>query len=1600
MGTEFTLDALTSAGGQLCDEYYTRNNPFTKHELPPAAPDTPAPVVWCNPDFWNPMPLITHVVQQVRHCKGAKAFISFPEWTTSAAFRFLSSQFPCVKTYAPGTLLFDTPPPPSARNRERCPLPGIRWPVKVFRVDYDPELDSVSAALKRTTTTDDQYIFAVRVKRTQVRVGAGYRAKVLAPDEQQRYEDDPDKEHALLALGDTGATHTLIAKRTARQLGLGINDTARGRVVLGDNIATVPIVGTCEIPLNLSGYECVAHAQVVDTDWGDTQHIVLGDDWIRENRAMLGEADGRGPQITIAGPDGTGSHTIYAKSKPQAQQFEPNSISDSAAKFAQLIMGTRKGTLGIPWAAVNVSEKGVQFSDGDEVSFEQLMDADDYYSFSLRQQSRIKLHASKTQLPLAPPAPPVPPAPPPPRTKPAEPPPTHTPAGVPREHLEAWKHEFPTVFQPDLPDQPVNAEIRARPETVHTIPLLPNAKPVYRKAWRLSPAERAEIEKQVKYLLAKGLIQPSSSPWGAPILFAPKPDGTLRMCIDYRGLNAVTERDVFPIPRTDDMYSAIAGKTIFSSLDLLKGYWQIGIQPADRHLTAFTTPKGLYEYKVLPMGLANAPATFQRMMTNIFKDLIDAKKVLVYLDDILVMATTVKEHNEIMREVLKRLALNKLVVRFDKCKFGMNHIKFLGSIIGAGSICADPKKIQAVQDWPIPTTVTELRGFLGLANYFRRHIPNYAVIAAPLAALTGAKKKREVVMLSETELAAFKAVKAGLVNPPVLAIEDPALPYEVITDAAGLGIGAVLLQRDQEGNPRVIAYESKAFPSKQRAVITQFDAQGRPCNMRVPAMDAAALEDASGKQELAALMHALKIWRCYLEGAEFTVYVDHNPLVHLLQKRELNRWQVRILDTLATYPGLKIRHIPGRENIADGLSRIQHRLEAIRIPPPIEAGVTRTLEDATLSALAFHVNDVTLPRVRTGDFKPTLTKRERRQEQPNDQEARTPLANSFQNVTAFFNRIRTRSRSTTPPATASPAAEAATVAPTPDAAQALSASDGMQERKSRKRTRSKSPRRKAEAQEPQQAETPEPQQIIEAADDATPQGEAQRLLNEPGSAELATAFLQSCANGYVHDPDMKALLQKQTHGAKGWTLQNGLWYKDGALVLPRQDGIREACIERYHDPPGQGHPGATRTYQAVSRFYWWPQIRSDITAYVATCDSCQRMKHSHTRPAGLLQPLQIPTEKGRHWVCDFAVKLRQTPCNKDQILIMVDRKTRFTVLRACSPACGAAEAAQLFIEATNIFGGALSFVGDHDSRFTAAAFQDKLKIEGCANIGIATTDHHETVGLAERTIQQLKAILRHYVDATQTNWADVLGAAQNALNNGHCAALGTSPAYYMFGEHKDRPVHLPHPQESDGRRAWIHAEKVVSERLQKAQRSMLCAANAKRRDVTFHVGDEVLLSTRHPWFNAMDGVRKLIPAWAGPFRVTNVERNVNCTLQLPAEIKCHDTFHASLLKHYHPRTRRVAPPPATTVSDGKGAKHEEFNVEAIINHRIRKLRSGPIEEYRVAFEGYGPEHNMWLPLENLGKCGDKIAEYHARRKAGVGERALQGEITLQAIYAH
>ena len=288
--------------------------------------------------------------------------------------------------------------------------------------------------------------------------------------------------------------------------------------------------------------------------------------------------------------------------------------------------------------------------------------------------------------------------------------------------------EYPDVFPDDLPGMPPDRDIE------FVIELQPGTAPISKRAYRMPPKELAELKTQLQELLDKGFIRLSSSPWGCHALFVKKKDGSLRLCVDYRPLNAVTIKNKYPLPRIDVLFDQLSGAKVFSKIDLRSGYHQIKIRPCDIPKTAFSTRYGLYEYLVMSFGLTNVPAYFMYLMNSVFMNEQD-KFVVVFIDDILIYSKGKTEHAKHIRIVLQRLRDHKLYAKFSKCEFWLDSVKFLGHTISSEVISVDPSKIQEVMDWKHPKTVHQIRSFLVLAGYYRRFVPDFSRIAKPMIEL-------------------------------------------------------------------------------------------------------------------------------------------------------------------------------------------------------------------------------------------------------------------------------------------------------------------------------------------------------------------------------------------------------------------------------------------------------------------------------------------------------------------------------------------------------------------------------------------------------------------------------------------------------------------------------------------------------------------------------------------------------------------------------------------------------------------------------------------------------------------------------------------------
>ncbi|KAL0543592.1 hypothetical protein IC582_018692 [Cucumis melo] len=440
--------------------------------------------------------------------------------------------------------------------------------------------------------------------------------------------------------------------------------------------------------------------------------------------------------------------------------------------------------------------------------------------------------------------------------------------------------DYPDVFPEELPGLSPHREVE------FAIELEPGTVPISRAPYRMAPAELKELKVQLQELLDKGFIRPSVSPWGAPVLFVKKKDGSMRLCIDYRELNKVTVKNRYPLPRIDDLFDQLQGATVFSKIDLRSGYHQLRIKDEDVPKTAFRSRYGHYEFIVMSFGLTNAPAVFMDLMNRVFREFLDTF-VIVFIDDILIYSKTEAEHEEHLRMV-----------------------SFLGHVVSKAGVSVDPAKIEAVTGWTRPSTVSEVRSFLGLAGYYRRFVENFSRIATPLTQLT---RKGAPFVWSKACEDSFQNLKQKLVTASVLTVPD--------------GSGSF---------GKVVAYASRQLKSHEQNYPTH-------------------------DLELAAVVFALKIWRHYLYGEKIQIFMDHKTLKYFFTQKELNMRQRRWLELVKDYD-CEILYHPGKANVvADALSRkVSHSAALITRQAPLHRDLERAEIAVSVGAITMQLAQLTV----------------------------------------------------------------------------------------------------------------------------------------------------------------------------------------------------------------------------------------------------------------------------------------------------------------------------------------------------------------------------------------------------------------------------------------------------------------------------------------------------------------------------------------------------------------------------------------------------------------------------------------------------------------
>ena len=1043
--------------------------------------------------------------------------------------------------------------------------------------------------------------------------------------------------------------------------------------------------------------------------------------------------------------------------------------------------------------------------------------------------------------------------------------------------------KFRTLFPDELPDG------LPPPRALDmTIVLVPGATVPKGGTPRCTPAEIEALRTILQQYLRKKWIQRSNSPYAAPVMLVPKkgdPPGSpgSRMVINYRPLNAVTIVGEVPLPVIEDVLLCLQGAQWFTTMDMEQGFHQVRMAPEDRHKTAFRTFMGQFEWCVMPFGLKGAPGTFQSIMNSIFFDLL-GKGVLVYMDDVLIYSKTFDQHLDLLDNVLQRLSQHQMYPKLSKCKFAAQSIQYLGYQVGADGIHPSPEKVSAIAVWPTElTNDTQVRQFLGTVNYCRNFMgPEFTVLARPLQQLL--KAGTDFVWTAEHS-AAVQALKNRLINYTKLTLPDLSKPFILRTDASGHAIGAVL---EQDGKP--LGFLSQKLSDTEMRYSTY-------------------------EQELLAVIRALERWRHLLMTSETTVYTDHQALEYLTRinadkpiRGKIARW----LSFLDLFQRLTISYLPGATNVvADALSRC-----------PLH-----TADQATTSTKPC----LSTPRV---DSPPARSKR-----QPSKAPPTSPAAAINLIVPLFMAHTRPALQTippldppNPPPSPPIPPTDSSPATPPPDHQTFGNATEmqGIGD------------------------------SVWEAALQLCPEfGEVYKRAKEQAPQPIAI-------DGVARF--------KLLHHTLCIQLQ-GLW----RICVPNFPKFRQRLLYLYHDHPTAGHLGFSKTYNQLSRRFYWKGMREYVKLYVETCSRCKASKSLSLKPAGLLQPLSIPSRRWSTISMDFVVGLPVTKEGFDSILSVIDSLSKMAHFIPTTSSLTAADLVLLFADRVVRYHGLPStIVSDRDPKFVSE-FWHQFCRRFAIRRALSTAWHPQTDGQTERLNRTIEQMLRTYIQSREEEWPHLLPALELAYNCTPHSATGLSPFEVMIGENPVRgqdldvietfpPTATP-PMTKAFRllvdRAAVHLEHAKN--LQKAY------ADGSRRPLEFTIGDMVWVSTRHM---VLSGNRKFQQRYVGPYRILERIGKVAYKLDLPPSMNIHPVFHVSLLTPHKPRPSDMAAPQDWDPDDEAEDGSPVYEVENILDQQ----GEGPSARYLVKWKGFSDADATWEPLSHLTNCARILRAFRRARK--------------------
>ena len=873
---------------------------------------------------------------------------------------------------------------------------------------------------------------------------------------------------------------------------------------------------------------------------------------------------------------------------------------------------------------------------------------------------------------------------------------------------------------------------------VHTIKT-GEARPFRHKLRPIPFARRQFLEQEVEKLLAIGAIShadPGACPYASRTVIAPKKDGTLRMCVDYRDMNAQTEKDSFPLPRIDQVWPTLANARYFASLDLLMGYHQVEVDPKDRAKTAFLTHRGLYVYNVMPFGLCNAPATFQRLMEKVLGHHIGVG-VLVYLDDVLIYAETPEQLIEKLAEVLQLLARAGLKCKAKKCSLFTEQVHYLGHYISREGILPEPGKLEKIKQWPKPDKGIGMASFLGYCNYYRDLIPSFAHLSDSLY-----KASRAAFIEWTPSLEAnFEQLKQQMLTPRIVRMPDPQRDFILETDGSRIALGAVLKQRFDDTNlEHPVGFFSRSLTGSERNYVAY-------------------------ELELYAVVRAVEHFRMFLLGREFLLRTDHAALRNLLRRdlpptTRVERWILR----LSEYT-FRIEYQKGQNNVvADVLSRLPFATaqelpegEPSVAPQDCEGVADSPDTEVELPEMAPSLDGEKATRLRTDAMLAlhdqydgecsggTSSDSESDLDASEAEGVREPPEDIEGADGVWFQGVASADRST--PIVDMPISREGTTAedfsiPGPE-----------------------------EFQTEQEADT----ELMQL-----------RAWVNSGQCPSVDSLAPMSSR-------MKALAQvfEETHIKEGVLVLRRLDDPERDLIIVPSSRV-ENIIRFFHEGPGGAHQAPKATSAKIIRCFWWPDLKRDVRIYIACCPTCEKFLRINRTPRAGLRPMEIGG-RGDCLAMDIVGgrdSLPTTPRGHKYILTIIDCFTRYAIAIPLVDQSTESIISALIGNLITVYGTPRRILTDQGRNFESEQFISFCNLFRISKIRTSAY-HPQSNGVCERFNQTLKYGLRKSLSESQyCSWDLYLNFVVFSYNLSVHSSTGFSPFYLTFGSEARLPSDL------------------------------------------------------------------------------------------------------------------------------------------------------------------------------------------------------------------